>query len=198
MYENEWHCASRWYNIYYIIISILMGCLGEWNWLLCVSRGPCPETLFSKEHYQLWASRSAAQHRIHHHPLHPVWRSGGGHSRLHHIQRYLTSYGQITRFNDACRFCMQSNVVCDVLEEQPVGKVSNLRVVESLGSTVRLGWTGVAGATQYRIFILNREGKHLFWMYSSLPLLTSIHMNLLLIVLMKVCVFVCVSCHVSG
>uniref|UniRef100_A0A3Q1H9R2 Uncharacterized protein n=1 Tax=Anabas testudineus TaxID=64144 RepID=A0A3Q1H9R2_ANATE len=42
-------------------------------------------------------------------------------------------------------------------EEQPVGRVSNLRVVESLGSTVRLGWTGVAGATQYRIIILNEE-----------------------------------------
>ncbi|XP_059186339.1 collagen alpha-1(VII) chain [Centropristis striata] len=43
-------------------------------------------------------------------------------------------------------------------EEQPVGRVSNLRVVESLGSTARLGWTGVAGATQYRIIILNTEG----------------------------------------
>lgn len=46
----------------------------------------------------------------------------------------------------------------DIAEEQPVGRVSNLRVVESLGSTVRLGWTGVAGATQYRIIILNTEG----------------------------------------
>ncbi|KAM7422509.1 hypothetical protein PAMA_010518 [Pampus argenteus] len=42
-------------------------------------------------------------------------------------------------------------------EEQPVGRVSNLRVVESLGSIARLGWTGVAGATQYRIVILNTE-----------------------------------------
>ncbi|XP_027135501.1 collagen alpha-1(VII) chain isoform X2 [Larimichthys crocea] len=42
-------------------------------------------------------------------------------------------------------------------EEQPVGRVSNLRVVESLGSTVRIGWTGVAGATQYRIVILSTE-----------------------------------------
>lgn len=31
-------------------------------------------------------------------------------------------------------------------------------MVESLGSTVRLGWTGVAGATKYRIIILNEEG----------------------------------------
>lgn len=45
----------------------------------------------------------------------------------------------------------------NVAEEQPVGRVSNLRVVESLGSTARLGWTGVAGATQYRIIILNTE-----------------------------------------
>ncbi|XP_066555651.1 collagen alpha-1(VII) chain [Amia ocellicauda] len=41
--------------------------------------------------------------------------------------------------------------------EQPVGSVSNLRVVESVGSTVRVGWTGVAGATQYRIRVLNTE-----------------------------------------
>ncbi|XP_015244883.1 PREDICTED: collagen alpha-1(VII) chain [Cyprinodon variegatus] len=44
-------------------------------------------------------------------------------------------------------------------EKQPVGSVSNLRVVESLGSTVRIGWTGVAGATQYRIVILNTEDE---------------------------------------
>ncbi|KAG7493506.1 collagen alpha-1(VII) chain [Solea senegalensis] len=44
-----------------------------------------------------------------------------------------------------------------VREEQPVGRVSNLRVVEALGSTARLGWTGVAGATRYRIVILNTE-----------------------------------------
>ncbi|XP_036806267.1 collagen alpha-1(VII) chain isoform X5 [Oncorhynchus mykiss] len=43
--------------------------------------------------------------------------------------------------------------------EQPVGRVSNLRVVEYLGSTVRLGWTGVAGATQYRILMVNTEAQ---------------------------------------
>ncbi|KAM9408211.1 uncharacterized protein col7a1 [Pholidichthys leucotaenia] len=43
------------------------------------------------------------------------------------------------------------------IEEQPVGQVSNLRVVESLGSTVRIGWTGVVGATQYRVIILRAE-----------------------------------------
>jgi len=41
-----------------------------------------------------------------------------------------------------------------------VGRVSNLRVVEYLGSTVRLGWTGVAGATQYRFLITNSDGEN--------------------------------------
>lgn len=41
--------------------------------------------------------------------------------------------------------------------------MSNLQVVESLGSTVRLGWIGVAGATQYRIIILNEEGKVIYY-----------------------------------
>lgn len=54
---------------------------------------------------------------------------------------------------------MNVHVCSDVAEEQPVGRVSNLRVVESLGRTVRIGWTGVAGATQYRIIILDTDGK---------------------------------------
>ncbi|XP_069045767.1 collagen alpha-1(VII) chain isoform X3 [Lepisosteus oculatus] len=41
--------------------------------------------------------------------------------------------------------------------DQPVGSVSNLRVLETLGRTVRLGWTGVAGATEYLIRIINTE-----------------------------------------
>lgn len=41
--------------------------------------------------------------------------------------------------------------------DPPVGKVSELRVLETLGSTVRLGWTGVVGATLYRIIITNSE-----------------------------------------
>uniref|UniRef100_A0A9J7ZNI6 Collagen, type VII, alpha 1 n=1 Tax=Cyprinus carpio carpio TaxID=630221 RepID=A0A9J7ZNI6_CYPCA len=43
--------------------------------------------------------------------------------------------------------------------EQPVGPVTNLRVVDSLGNIIRLGWTGVAGATQYNIIILNTESN---------------------------------------
>ena len=60
----------------------------------------------------------------------------------------------------ACFLCCGLYCVCGGLPsvEQLVGKVSELRVVETLGSTVRLGWTGVAGATQYRILIINPEG----------------------------------------
>ncbi|MBN3274147.1 CO7A1 protein, partial [Polyodon spathula] len=41
---------------------------------------------------------------------------------------------------------------------QSVGSVTGLRVLETLGSTVQLGWTGVAGATAYRIQISSSEG----------------------------------------
>ncbi|XP_056606993.1 LOW QUALITY PROTEIN: collagen alpha-1(VII) chain [Triplophysa dalaica] len=43
--------------------------------------------------------------------------------------------------------------------EQSVGRVTNLRVVETLGNIVRLGWTGVSGATQYDIVILNTQSN---------------------------------------
>lgn len=65
----------------------------------------------------------------------------------------------LTLFVDFFIFFMNVHVCSDVAEEQPVGRVSNLRVVESLGRTVRIGWTGVAGATQYRIIILDTDGK---------------------------------------
>ncbi|KAG7326181.1 hypothetical protein KOW79_009582 [Hemibagrus wyckioides] len=38
-----------------------------------------------------------------------------------------------------------------------IGRVTNLRVVEITGRTVRLAWTGVAGATQYNIIIIDGE-----------------------------------------
>lgn len=44
-----------------------------------------------------------------------------------------------------------------------VGRITNLRVVEIVGRTVRLAWTGVAGATQYNILILNTECKDTFY-----------------------------------
>ncbi|XP_051562763.1 collagen alpha-1(VII) chain-like isoform X2 [Myxocyprinus asiaticus] len=43
--------------------------------------------------------------------------------------------------------------------EQPVGRVTNLRVLETLGNIIRLGWTGVAGATEYSIAILNTQSN---------------------------------------
>ncbi|XP_073810467.1 collagen alpha-1(VII) chain isoform X1 [Danio rerio] len=43
--------------------------------------------------------------------------------------------------------------------EQSVGPVTNLRVVDSLGNIIRIGWTGVTGATQYDIIILNTESN---------------------------------------
>lgn len=49
------------------------------------------------------------------------------------------------------------NFVGLCLVEQSVGRVTNLRVVETLGNIVRLGWTGVSGATQYDIVILNTQ-----------------------------------------
>lgn len=47
------------------------------------------------------------------------------------------------------------------LAEQQVGPVTNLRVVDSLGNIIRLGWTGVSGATQYNILILNTECENI-------------------------------------
>lgn len=75
-----------------------------------------------------------------------------------------------------------------------MGRVSNLRVVETLGSTVRLGWTGVAGATQYRIIILNTEGTVIHYF--------TIHADFYCPVLNKNITVVMpsarASCHVSG
>ena len=54
---------------------------------LSVSRRKCPDPVVSQKHHQLWADRPPTQHRIHHHPVHAVWRSRGGHTCLHHVQR---------------------------------------------------------------------------------------------------------------
>ncbi|KAK2889366.1 hypothetical protein Q8A67_014741 [Cirrhinus molitorella] len=43
--------------------------------------------------------------------------------------------------------------------ESPAGRVTNLRVVDTLGNIIRVGWTGVTGATQYNIVILNTESN---------------------------------------
>ncbi|XP_078518525.1 collagen alpha-1(VII) chain [Lissotriton helveticus] len=41
-----------------------------------------------------------------------------------------------------------------------VGSVSNLRVTETEGKTIRLAWTGVVGATQYKIVIRSADGTY--------------------------------------
>lgn len=47
------------------------------------------------------------------------------------------------------------------LVEQSVGRVTNLRVVDSLGNIIQIGWTGVSGATQYNINIRNTECENI-------------------------------------
>ncbi|KAI9522930.1 hypothetical protein NQZ68_032492 [Dissostichus eleginoides] len=97
------------------------------------------------------------------------WKEGeGGQIQSLTFPRTTTSY-ELTGLQPNTEYIMKLYTLFDGREEatpvstlnreeQPVGRVSNLRVVESLGSTVRLGWTGVAGATQYRIIILNKAG----------------------------------------
>lgn len=43
--------------------------------------------------------------------------------------------------------------------EAPLGAVSDLRVVEESGRRVRLSWTGVAGATEYKVVVRNNQGE---------------------------------------
>jgi len=59
--------------------------------------------------------------------------------------------------------CLSCNMLTRELSlvEQSVGRVTNLRVVDSIGNIIRIGWTGVAGATQYNIIILNTECENI-------------------------------------
>ena len=43
--------------------------------------------------------------------------------------------------------------------EAPVGAVSDLRLIEEAGRRVRLGWTGVPGATEYKVVVRNTQGE---------------------------------------
>lgn len=43
--------------------------------------------------------------------------------------------------------------------EAPVGAVSDLRLVEESGRRVRLSWTGVPGATEYKVVVRNNQGE---------------------------------------
>uniref|UniRef100_A0A3P9NZE4 Collagen type VII alpha 1 chain n=1 Tax=Poecilia reticulata TaxID=8081 RepID=A0A3P9NZE4_POERE len=95
------------------------------------------------------------------------WRAGEGRIKTLSFPRITTSY-ELTGLRPNTEYIFKLYTLYEGREEatpvstenigqSPIGSVSNLRVVESLGSTVRIGWTGVAGATQYRIVILNSE-----------------------------------------
>uniref|UniRef100_A0A4W5L699 Collagen, type VII, alpha 1 n=1 Tax=Hucho hucho TaxID=62062 RepID=A0A4W5L699_9TELE len=98
------------------------------------------------------------------------WRQGeGGRVLSQSFSRSTTSF-DLTGLQPSTEYVITLFTLYDGREEatpvstsptveQQVGRVSNLRVVESLGSTVRLGWTGVAGATQYRILLVNTEAQ---------------------------------------
>lgn len=43
--------------------------------------------------------------------------------------------------------------------EVPVGAVLDLRLVEEAGRRVRLGWTSVPGATEYKVVVRNNQGE---------------------------------------
>lgn len=43
--------------------------------------------------------------------------------------------------------------------EAPMGAVSDLRLIEESGRQVRLGWTGVPGATEYKVVVRNSQGE---------------------------------------
>lgn len=42
-----------------------------------------------------------------------------------------------------------------------MGSISDLRIIETLGNRVRLAWTGVRGATGYKIVLRNTQGEYL-------------------------------------
>ncbi|MEE6502220.1 hypothetical protein FKM82_004446, partial [Ascaphus truei] len=42
--------------------------------------------------------------------------------------------------------------------EPPIGTITNLRVVETAGSRVRFSWTGIQGASEYKIVIRSADG----------------------------------------
>uniref|UniRef100_A0A8C8EQ70 Collagen, type VII, alpha 1 n=1 Tax=Oncorhynchus tshawytscha TaxID=74940 RepID=A0A8C8EQ70_ONCTS len=94
------------------------------------------------------------------------WRQGeGGRVQSQSFSRSTTSF-DLTGLQPSTEYVITLFTLYDGREEATpvstspqVGSVSNLRVVESLGSTVRLGWTGVAGATQYRILMVNTEAQ---------------------------------------
>lgn len=47
--------------------------------------------------------------------------------------------------------------------EVPVGAVTDLRLLEDSGRRVRLGWTGVPSATEYKVTVRNTQGEPEGW-----------------------------------
>lgn len=43
--------------------------------------------------------------------------------------------------------------------EPPVGSISDLRVIDTVGKRIRLAWTGVPGATEYKIVLRSSQGE---------------------------------------
>lgn len=44
-----------------------------------------------------------------------------------------------------------------------MGAVTDLRLLEDMGRRVRLGWTGVPGATEYKVTVRNAQGEPAGW-----------------------------------
>lgn len=49
-----------------------------------------------------------------------------------------------------------------------MGAVSDLRLIEDLGRRVRLGWTGVPGATEYKVTVRNTQGESGGWGHGAI------------------------------
>lgn len=49
-----------------------------------------------------------------------------------------------------------------------MGTVSDLRLIEDLGRRVRLGWTGVPGATEYKVTVRNTQGEPAGWGHGAI------------------------------
>ncbi|KAK3575599.1 hypothetical protein QTP86_031146 [Hemibagrus guttatus] len=91
------------------------------------------------------------------------WRKEGESSRVQTqtFPRSTTRY-EIKGLQPSTDYIITLYTLYDGREEPTpalplIGRVSSLRVVEITGRTVRLAWTGVAGATQYNIVIIDRE-----------------------------------------
>ncbi|XP_060723226.1 collagen alpha-1(VII) chain [Tachysurus vachellii] len=91
------------------------------------------------------------------------WRKEGESSRVHKqtFPQSTTRY-EIKGLQPSTDYIITLYTLYDGREEPTpalplVGRVTNLRVVEITGRSVRVAWTGVTGATQYNIVITDTE-----------------------------------------